>query len=118
MLVCHADIHCHRRINQEDPAIIAETGADVSYTDDPDAIAGLLPDLDILYLSNNQPLADPELQQEIHNFVSGGGPLLLVQAAIWYNWQEEWPDYHRDFSRWGSYTHSPFREFDHYLPDE
>ena len=114
----HADHDFDRWFNQEDTAIIGETGADVSYTDDPDAIAGLLPDLDILYLSNNQPLADPELQQEIHNFVSGGGSLLLVHASIWYNWQDDWPEYYRDFTGGGSPSHPPFGEFEVYLTDE
>lgn len=114
----HADHDFDRWFNQEDTAIIGETGASVAYTDDPNAIAGQLPDLDILYLSNNQPLADPDLQQTIHEFVRSGGSLLLVHAAIWFNWQDDWPEYYRDFTGGGSPSHPPFGEFEVYLTEE
>lgn len=114
----HADHDFERWFNQEDTAIIAGTGASVSYTDDPDAIAGQLSELDILFLSNNQPLPDPELQQAIGEFVSQGNSLLLVHAAIWYNWQDDWAEYYRDFTGGGSHSHPPFGEFEVYLSDE
>lgn len=114
----HADHDFDRWFNQEDTSILRNAGAQVSYTDDPDAIAGQLNQLDILFLSNNQPLPDPELQESIHDFVRQGNSLLLVHAAIWYNWQEEWPEYYRDFTGGGSHSHPPFGEFDVYLTDE
>lgn len=114
----HADHDFDRWFNQENTAIISEAGASVAYTDDPDAIAGQLSDLDILYLGNNQPLEDPELQQGIHDFVSGGGSLLLVHASIWFNWQDDWPEYYRDFTGGGSPSHPPFGEFEVYLTDD
>src|SRR5690625_5610261 len=86
----HADHDFDRWFNQEDTSILRNAGAQVSYTDDPDAIAGQLNQLDILFLSNNQPLPDPELQESIHDFVRQGNSLLLVHAAIWYNWRAAW----------------------------
>lgn len=104
--------------NEEDSAIIAETGASVSYTDDPEAVLSQLPGLDILYLSNNQPLPDPELHRAIHDFVASGESLLLVHSAIWYNWQDDWPEFYRDFIGGGSRSHPPLGEFEVYVVDE
>src|SRR5690625_808804 len=50
----HADHDFDRWFNQEDTSILRNAGAQVSYTDDPDAIAGQLNQLDILFLSNNR----------------------------------------------------------------
>lgn len=114
----HADHDFDRWFNQEDTAILGQAGADVSYTDAPEEILDRLGGLDILFLSNNQGLPDPQLQQGITEFVEAGNSLLLVHAAIWYNWQEDWPAYYRDFTGGGSHSHPPFGEFEVYLTDE
>ena len=106
-----------RWFNEADSTTIAETGARVSYTDDPDAILPLLGDLDILYLSNNQPLPDPDLHTAIHEFVGAGNGLLLIHAATWYNWQDDWPEYYRDFIGGGTRSHPPLGEFEVYVTD-
>lgn len=107
-----------RWFDEEDSGIIAETGATVSYTDDPDAILPRLGELDILYLSNNQPLPDPQLHSAIHNFVGSGNGLLLVHAATWYNWQDDWPEYYRNFIGGGTSSHPPLGEFEVYVVDQ
>lgn len=106
-----------RWFNQEDSAIIAETGASVSYTDDPGTILPQLAGLDILYLSNNQPLPDPELQRAIHDFVGAGSGLMVVHAAGWYIWQDAWPEYYRDFVGGGTRSHPPLGEFEVVVTD-
>lgn len=101
-----------RWFDEEDSEIIAETGANVSYTDDPEAILPQLPGLDILYLSNNQPLSDTELHNAVHEFVDSGNGLLLVHAATWYSWLDDWPEYYRDFIGGGTRSHPPLGEFE------
>jgi len=101
-----------RWFNQEDSNTISETGASVSYTNNPGAIRSKLPGLDILYLSNNQPLSDPNLHDEIHDFVESGKGLLLIHAATWYIWQDEWPEYYTEFIGGGTRSHPPLGEFE------
>lgn len=100
-----------RWFNQEDSAILTQEGAVVDYTDEPSAILPQLSELDILYLSNNQPLPDPNLRRAIFDFVEAGGGLLLVHPAVWYNW-EDWPEYNRDLVGGGSRSHPPYGEFE------
>lgn len=114
----HSDHDFDRWFNEEDSKIIKETGANVSYTDNPEEILPQLPQLDVLYLSNNQPLPDPELQSSIHEFVNSGNSLLLVHAATWYIWQDDWPEYYRDFIGGGTRSHPPLGEFEVYVVDE
>lgn len=107
-----------RWFDEEDSRIISETGANVGYTDEPDAVLPRLPELDILYLSNNQPLPDPQLHSAIHDFVESGNGLLLVHAATWYIWQDDWPEYYRDFIGGGTRSHPPLGEFEVYVVDQ
>lgn len=100
-----------RWFGEEDQKIISETGAAVSYMDNPDEILPELSGLDILYLSNNQPLPDSDLREEIFEFVESGNGLLLVHPAIWYNW-EDWPEYNRELVGGGSRSHPPYGEFE------
>lgn len=106
-----------RWFNEEDSATIAKTGATVSYTDEPDAILPQLLELDILYLSNNQPLPDTDLHRAIHDFVDSGNGLMIVHAAGWYIWQNDWPEYYRDFVGGGTRSHPPLGEFEVYVTD-
>ncbi|NBC64862.1 MAG: ThuA domain-containing protein [Bacteroidetes bacterium] len=100
-----------RWFNEEDKKIISETGASVSYTDEPDEILPMLSDLDVLYLSNNKPLPGPKLREAIFEFIESGNGLLLVHPAVWYNW-EDWPEYNRDLVGGGSRSHPPYGEFE------
>lgn len=105
-----------RWFDREDREILSETGAEVRYTDNPDEILPELSSLDILYLSNNQPLPEPELRSRIFDFVESGKGLLLVHPAIWYNW-EDWPEYNRDLVGGGSHSHPPYGEFEVVVTD-
>lgn len=100
-----------RWFNLEDSKILSDAGANVRYTNNVEYIIEILPELDILYLSNNQPLPDPELREAIFEFVESGNDLLLVHAAIWYNW-EDWPEYNKELVGGGSRGHDEFGTFE------
>ncbi|MEQ9443190.1 MAG: ThuA domain-containing protein [Cyclobacteriaceae bacterium] len=84
--------------------------ATVTYTDHTDSIADYLPDIDVLYLANNQPISDPEVRQAIFDFVESGKGLVLGHAALWYNW-EDWPDYNQQLVSGGSRSHNKYGNF-------
>jgi type 1 glutamine amidotransferase len=100
-----------RWFNLEDTKILSEVAALVRYTDQPKNIRPVLVDTDILYLSNNQPMPDPDLRNSVFDFVESGKDLLLVHAAIWYNW-EDWPEYNNKLVGGGSRSHPPYGEFE------
>ena len=107
-----------RWFNLEDSKTLAETGAMVRYTNQPESIDDVLPELDILYLSNNQPMpATEEFRNSIFDFVKSGNGLLLVHPSIWYNWQD-WPEYNKELVAGGSRSHEAFGEFEVKVTDK
>lgn len=100
-----------RWFNLEDSKILADAGANVRYTDEVEYIKELLPEVDILYLCNNQPLPDPSLREAIFDFVESGKDLMIVHAAVWYNW-DDWPEYNRELVGGGSRGHDEFGTFE------
>jgi uncharacterized protein len=99
-----------RWFHQADSTTLAATGARARYTDVPEQILPALADIDVLYLSNNQPLADPALRAGIFNFVRAGKGLIIGHAASWYNWGD-WPDYNRELVGGGTRAHRRYGEF-------
>lgn len=85
--------------------------AEASYTDQVDSIRSYLPNLDVLVLTNNQPMEDPALRQALFEFVESGKGLVLAHAATWYNW-EDWPEYNRELVGGGSRGHDPYGPFE------
>lgn len=85
--------------------------AEVTYTDDPNLILDLLEEVDVLYLSNNQPIADQATRKAIFEFAASGKGLILAHAALWYNW-EDWPEYNTDLVSGGSRGHDRYGAFD------
>lgn len=100
-----------RWFNLKDVKTLTEAGALVRYTAQPQNILPVLPDIDILYLSNNQPLSDPKLRRAIFDFVEAGNDLLLAHAAIWYNWKD-WPAYNKKLVGGGSRGHRAYGAFE------
>lgn len=84
--------------------------AEVTYTDNTDSIAYYLQETDVLYLSNNQPINDPNVRKAIFDFVAAGNGLILGHAALWYNWAD-WPEYNRQLVSGGSRGHDPYGSF-------
>jgi putative heme-binding domain-containing protein len=102
----------NRWFNQADKALLSAAGkTSVNYTDRPAAILPVLKDLDVLYLSSNQPMPDRALRQGIFDFAQAGKGLLLVHPALWFNWKD-WPEYNRVLVGGGARSHDKFEEFE------
>lgn len=88
----------------------SEELASVIYTSNTDSIGHYLPEVDVLYLSNNQPIDDPAVREAIFEFVAAGNGLVLGHAALWYNWAD-WPEYNLELVSGGSRGHDPYGSF-------
>jgi uncharacterized protein len=95
---------------RSDSATLTAAGARVRYTEAVDQILPALADTDVLYLSNNQPLADPALRTGIFELVGAGKGLIVGHAAGWYNWRD-WPEYNRQLVGGGTRAHARYGEF-------
>ncbi len=91
--------------------LAAEGKVSVNYTDKISEILPALKDVDVLYLSNNQPMKDSELRKAIFDFADAGHGLLLVHPALWYNWTD-WPDYNKTLVGGGARSHYNYGEFE------
>lgn len=100
-----------RWFDQEDSATLTAAGFDVTYTDDPTTVLPALDTIDLLYLSNNQPMADSTLYSAIFEFADAGKGLLLIHPSTWYNW-EDWPAYYRELVGGSSSSHGPYGPFE------
>jgi type 1 glutamine amidotransferase len=94
-----------------DVATLEKDGlAEVTYTDDPNTILQYLPETDVLFLANNQPIADEATRKAIFAFAEAGKGLILVHPAIWYNWND-WPEYNKTMVSGGSRGHNAYGTF-------
>ncbi|NIJ51649.1 ThuA domain-containing protein [Dyadobacter arcticus] len=96
----------------EDVQTLQKDGlATVEYTSDPTTILSKLKDVDVLYLSNNQPIADEATRKAIFAFADAGKGLVLAHPALWYNWKD-WPEYNQKLVGGGSNGHNKYGPFD------
>ena len=94
-----------------DVATLEKDGfAEVTYTDDVSQILDHLSTVDVLLLTNNQPINDPATREAIFDFVKAGKGLVLAHAALWYNWAD-WPEYNQTLVSGGSRGHDPYGAF-------
>lgn len=94
-----------------DVATLEKDGlAEVTYTDDPMTILQYLPETDVLFLANNQPIADEATRKAIFAFAEAGKGLILAHPAIWYNWND-WPEYNKTMVSGGSKGHNAYGNF-------
>jgi putative heme-binding domain-containing protein len=100
-----------RWFNLADAKTLEASGAKVTYTEKVDSVLPALPNIDVLYLSNNQPMPDPALRKGIFEFAEAGRGLLLIHPALWYNWRD-WPEYNRVLVGGGSRSHDKYGEFE------
>ena len=100
----------NRWFNQADSVTLGSK-AKVSYTEDISTVLPAMKNTDVLYLSNNKPMEDPELRKAIFAHADAGKGLLLVHPALWYNWKD-WPEYNRVFIGGGSKSHDKYGEFE------
>ncbi|WP_233507441.1 ThuA domain-containing protein [Adhaeribacter pallidiroseus] len=85
--------------------------AKVTYLSHPDSILLYLPKTDVLFLSNNQPINDPQVRKAIFDFAQAGKGLILAHPALWYNWQD-WPEYNLQLVSGGSRGHDKYGSFE------
>ncbi|WP_353721801.1 ThuA domain-containing protein [Dyadobacter sp. 676] len=101
-----------RWYKQEDVQTLQKGGlASVEYTDNPTTILPKLNDIDVLYLSNNQPIADKATREAIFAFADAGKGLVLAHPALWYNWAD-WPEYNLKLVGGGSKGHDKYGPFE------
>jgi type 1 glutamine amidotransferase len=101
-----------RWYKQADAATLERNGfASVTYTANTDSILNLLPNADVLYLSNNQPISNPRVREAIFHHVNSGKGLVLAHAALWYNWND-WPEYNVQLVSGGSKGHNKYGPFE------
>jgi len=101
----------NRWFNIEDSKTLSRDGlATVTYTSNTDSIAYYLPNIDVLYLSNNQPVKDLKVRQDIFEFANAGKGLILGHPALWYNWKD-WPEYNLQLVSGGSRGHDRYGDF-------
>ncbi len=94
-----------------DVATLEKDGlAEVTYTDDPTTILQYLSDTDVLFLANNQPIADQATRIAIFAFAEAGKGIVLTHPALWYNW-EDWPEYNKTMVSGGSRGHNAYGNF-------
>jgi putative membrane-bound dehydrogenase-like protein len=106
-----------RWFNRADASTLMECAPrSVQYTDKTDSIYSSLTSLDVLYLSNNQPIKDPAGRTGIFDFAESGRGLLLVHPALWYNWAD-WPEYNRVLVGGGAKSHDKYGEFEVIITD-
>jgi uncharacterized protein len=91
--------------------------ADVTYTDDTESVLDRLSQIDVLYLTNNQPFNDPKTREAIMKFAESGKGLVLGHAALWYNWAD-WPEYNLKLVSGGSRGHDRYGPFEVTVADK
>jgi putative membrane-bound dehydrogenase-like protein len=113
LIVGGGSSHNFRRwFGDADTATLEKDGlASVEYTEDIGSILDRLPELDVLYLSNNQPMKDPKLRKAIFDFVNSGKGLVLVHPALWYNFND-WPEYNAKLVGGGTHGHDRYQKFE------
>lgn len=94
-----------------DLKILSEPQFQATYTDKTDMVRSQLGGIDVLYLSNNQPFTNSETKAAIFDFANSGKGLLLVHAALWYNWRD-WPQYNKELAGGGTRRHDNYGEFE------
>jgi putative heme-binding domain-containing protein len=86
--------------------------ATANYLEPVPGLASVIQAADVLYLSNNQAFADDASRAAVFAHVNAGKGLVLVHPSLWYNWQNEWPEYNRQLVGGGSRGHDPYGEFE------
>jgi len=89
----------------------------VIYTTNTDSIAEYLKQTDVLVLTNNQPIANLAVRQSILDFADKGNGIVLLHAALWYNWKD-WPEYNLQLAGGGSRGHDRYGDFQVKVTDQ
>ena len=95
-----------------DGEILSENGKNtVIYTENVEEMGTLIPVIDVLMLTNNQPL-DSKVKNAIFSKVNEGTlNMLIFHPSTWYNWAD-WPEYNKQLVGGGSRSHEELQEFE------
>jgi len=103
----------NRFFNLADAATLKATGkASVNYTEITGGLGSVLPEVDVLYLSNNKPFTDDATRTAVIQHARSGKAMLLVHPSLWYNWERDWPAYNREIAGGGARGHDRYGEFE------
>ena len=95
-----------------DGKVLSENGANtVIYTENVDEMDALIPAVDVLMLTNNQPLNNTAKQAIFSKVNEGKLNMLIYHPSTWYNW-EDWPQYNKEIVGGGSRSHEDLQEFE------
>lgn len=95
-----------------DGEILSENRANtVIFSQDVKEIDALIPAVEIVMLTNNQPL-NATAKEAIFSKVNAGKlNMLIYHPSTWYNW-EDWPEYNKQLVGGGSRSHEDLQEFE------
>ena len=95
-----------------DMATLKSAGiASSRYTESTSSILAQLAKLEVLCLTNNQPLGGKELRAGLDKFHADGGGVVLVHPSTWFNWSD-WPEYNARWVGGGARGHESYGEFE------
>ncbi len=96
----------------KDGKILSQNGINtVVFTQDPMEMDLLIPVVDVLMLTNNQPLNSTSKEAIFSKVNSGKLNLLIYHPSTWYNWKD-WPEYNKELVGGGSRSHEKIQEFE------
>ena len=97
---------------QADGEVLSDGGTNtVIYSEDIQEIGRLIPVVDVVMLTNNQPF-DETAKTALFNQVDAGKlDLLIYHPSTWYNWKD-WPKYNKELVGGGSESHEELQEFE------
>lgn len=95
-----------------DGKILSNNGENsVTYTEDSRELGSLLPNTDVLFLTNNKPI-DVDTRKIIFSKINSGEMnMLIYHPSTWYNWAD-WPEYNKELVGGGSTSHEKLGEFE------
>lgn len=97
---------------EADGKVLSDNGSNtVVFSEDPNEIDALIPVVDVLMLTNNQPLHTASKQAIFSGVNAGKLNLLIYHPSTWYNWQD-WPEYNKKIVGGGSRSHEDLQEFE------
>lgn len=95
-----------------DGEILGKKGANtVIYTENVEELNALVPRVEVLMLTNNQPLGATAKTAIFDRVDAGKLNLLIYHPSTWYNWKD-WPEYNRQLVGGGSRSHEELQEFE------
>lgn len=97
---------------EADGKVLSQNGMNtVVFTQDPSEMDALIPVVDVLMLTNNQPLNNASKKAIFSKVNAGKLNMLIYHPSTWYNWSD-WPEYNKQLVGGGSRSHEDLQEFE------